>query len=154
MGGDTMYPPTNRKEAADEPRRRLEALGANGPVLCADDSDSRMADLLGLSLNPAPHKNRTEGGNTVQREQKIQNVGTPERWLRVIGGAVLVLIGLAYLLAGPGSVFALVLGLIFILLGADFIFTGITGYCPLYNRLGWSTARTGGGPKRERPRPR
>lgn len=89
----------------------------------------------------------------MQREQKIKNVGTPERWLRVIGGAVLALIGLAYLLAGPGSVFALVLGLIFVLLGADFIFTGITGYCPLYNRLGWSTVRTGG-PKRERPRPR
>ena len=90
----------------------------------------------------------------MQRTEKLQNVGMLERWLRVIGGAVLVFIGLAYLLAGSGSVFALVFGLIFILLGADFIFTGITGYCPLYNRLGWSTARTGGEPKREKPRPR
>lgn len=90
----------------------------------------------------------------MRRAQKVQNVGTPERWLRVIGGAVLVFIGAAYMLAGPGSVFALVFGLIFILLGADFIFTGITGYCPLYNRLGWSTAHTGGEPKREKPRPR
>lgn len=90
----------------------------------------------------------------MQRTEKVQNVGTPERWLRVIGGAVLIFIGLAYLLAGSGSVFALALGLIFILLGADFIFTGITGYCPLYSRLGWSTARTGGESKREKPRPR
>ena len=90
----------------------------------------------------------------MQRTQKIRNVGTPERWLRVIGGAILAFIGLAYLLAGAGSVFAWVLGAALILLGADFIFTGITGYCPLYNRLGWSTARTGGERKRERLRPR
>lgn len=84
----------------------------------------------------------------------VKNVGTPERWTRVIGGVILAFIGLAYLLAGSGASLALVLGLIFILLGADFVFTGITGYCPLYNRLGWSTARTGGEPKRERLRPR
>lgn len=36
----------------------------------------------------------------MQRTEKIQNVGTLERWLRVIGGAVLVFIGLAYRLAG------------------------------------------------------
>lgn len=90
----------------------------------------------------------------MQRTGKVQNVGMPERWLRVIGGAVLVFIGVAYMLAGPGSVFALVFGLILILLGADFVFTGITGYCPLYNRLGWSTARANGGSRPKKPRPR
>lgn len=89
----------------------------------------------------------------MQGTQKVRNVGTVERWARVIGGAILAFVGLAYLLADPGSVFALGLGSIFILLGADFVFTGIIGYCPLYNKLGWSTARTiGGEPERERPR--
>jgi len=89
----------------------------------------------------------------MQRTQKVKNVGTPERWLRVIGGAILAFVGLAYLLAAPGSVFAWALGVVFVLLGADFVFTGITGYCPLYNKLGWSTARTGEEAKREKPRP-
>lgn len=26
-------------------------------------------------------------------------------------------------------------------LGIDFVVTGVHGYCPLYKRLGWSTAR-------------
>lgn len=112
-----------------------------------------MANRLGLRPDSGPDESEPKE-DRVQRTKKIQNIGTPERWLRVIGGAVLIFIGLAYLLAGPGSVFALVLGPVFILLGADFIFTGITGYCPLYNRLGWSTAHPGGDSKREKPRSR
>ncbi|MGB3682533.1 MAG: DUF2892 domain-containing protein [Rubrobacteraceae bacterium] len=77
----------------------------------------------------------------MQKTSRVKNVGTPERWIRVIGGAILAFIGLAYLLAAPGSVFAWATGAVFILLGANFVFTGITGYCPLYNRLGWNTAR-------------
>jgi uncharacterized membrane protein YfcA len=77
----------------------------------------------------------------MQRIQKVKNVGTPERWIRVVGGAILVFVGLAYLLTAPASVLAWVLGGVFILLGTDFVFTGVIGYCPLYNRLGWSTAR-------------
>ncbi|MEW6635383.1 MAG: DUF2892 domain-containing protein [Actinomycetota bacterium] len=80
----------------------------------------------------------------MQRTQKVKNVGTAERWVRVIGGALLAFVGLAYLLAAPESVFAWVLGAVFVLLGADFVYTGITGYCPLYNKLGWSTARRTG----------
>lgn len=78
----------------------------------------------------------------MQRTRKAQNVGAAERWVRVIGGAILAFVGLAYLLTAPGAVFAWVLGAVFILLGADFVFTGITGYCPLYNRLGWNMARS------------
>lgn len=80
----------------------------------------------------------------MQRTQKTQNVGTAERWVRIIGGAILAFVGLAYLLTAPGAVFAWLLGLAFVLLGADFVFTGITGYCPLYNKLGWSTVRRNG----------
>lgn len=78
----------------------------------------------------------------MQRTQKVQNVGTPERWVRVIGGVLLAFIGLVYLLTASGSALAWGLGAVFVLLGAEFVFTGITGYCPLYNRLGWSTAQT------------
>lgn len=86
----------------------------------------------------------------MQRAQKTQNVGTAERWIRIVGGAILAFVGLAYLLTAPGSVFAWALGAIFILLGADFLFTGITGYCPLYNKLGWSTARSREAQRRSR----
>ncbi len=82
----------------------------------------------------------------MQKTNRVKNVGSAERWVRIIGGAILAFIGLAYLLTAPGAVLAWVLGAVFVLLGADFVFTGITGYCPLYNKLGWSTARRDGGP--------
>lgn len=81
----------------------------------------------------------------MQKTQRVKNVGTPERWLRIAGGAILAFVGLAYLLPGPPSAFLGALGVLFILLGADFVFTGVTGYCPLYNKLGWSTARRDSG---------
>ncbi|WP_207956919.1 YgaP family membrane protein [Rubrobacter tropicus] len=86
--------------------------------------------------------------------RKVQNVGTAERWLRIVGGGLAALVGLMLLLPVPASVGAGVLGLALVLLGSDFVYTGVTGYCPLYNKLGWSTARAGGGPGRGRPRPR
>lgn len=75
-----------------------------------------------------------------EKEGKGQNVGTPERWVRVIGGALLAFIGLAYLLGGPLSAPMVALGVALVALGVDFLYTGITGYCPLYNMLGFSTA--------------
>lgn len=87
----------------------------------------------------------------MQKTQREKNVGTPERWLRITGGAILGFVGLAYLLPGPPSVFLGALGVLFILMGADFVFTGVTGYCPLYNRLGWSTARRDAGSGRTGP---
>lgn len=73
--------------------------------------------------------------------RREQNVGTTERWIRMIGGALAAFVGLFLLLSGPGS---LLLGLaygVLLLLGLDFFVTGLTGYCPLYHRLGWSTAQ-------------
>ncbi len=68
-----------------------------------------------------------------------QNVGTVERWIRIIGGAIAAGIGLIVLLPVPASLLLGVLGVVLVLLGLDFVMTGITGYCPLYQRLGWST---------------
>ena len=79
----------------------------------------------------------------MQETQKVQNVGTVERWVRVLGGGLAALVGFVLLLPSPASFPMGALGVGLVLLGADFVFTGITGYCPLYNRLGWSTARTG-----------
>jgi len=50
------------------------------------------------------------------------------------------LVGLAYLLGGLLSLPMATLGVALVLLGGDFVVTGITGYCPLYNKLGFSTA--------------
>ena len=70
-----------------------------------------------------------------------QNVGPVERWIRVIGGSTAVVVGLTLLLGGPANVL-IAFGLVALtLLGFDFAVTGITGYCPLYQRLGVSTAR-------------
>ena len=76
----------------------------------------------------------------MRRTQEVQNVGAVERWVRVLGGGLLVFIGLAYLLPSPVSVPMVALGVALVLLGLDFVYTGLTGYCPLYNKLGWSTA--------------
>ena len=67
---------------------------------------------------------------------KERNVGTPERWLRVPGAGIAVIVGLIVLLPAPASIGAGVLGVALVLLGGDFVFTGLTGYCPPYHRLG------------------
>lgn len=76
------------------------------------------------------------------KSQHAQNVGTVERWVRVVGGSLAAIVGLALLLAGPASLLWGVAYLVLALLGLDFTVTGITGYCPLYRHLGWSTAHT------------
>ncbi|MBF6613860.1 MAG: DUF2892 domain-containing protein [Chloroflexi bacterium] len=77
------------------------------------------------------------------KSQRDQNVGTAERWIRLVGGSLAAIVGLVLLLAGPASLLWSVAYIAVALLGLDFAVTGITGYCPLYRRLGWSTARTG-----------
>ena len=76
--------------------------------------------------------------------RKEQNVGTLERLLRVVGGGFATLIALAFLLAGPASLIWGVAYIALALLGLDFLVTGITGYSPLYHRLGWSTMHGNG----------
>lgn len=70
---------------------------------------------------------------------KTKNVGTAERTLRVALGGALAVWALV-LLFGGGNLIWLLLYIALIALGVDFVVTGIRGYCPLYNFLGWSTA--------------
>ena len=69
----------------------------------------------------------------------MKNLGTIERTLRVVLGGTLAIWALALFVGGNGFIWRL-LYVALIALGVDFVVTGIRGYCPLYNRLGWSTA--------------
>lgn len=68
------------------------------------------------------------------------NVGILERFIRVAAGGLLAVVSLG-LLVGGSSLWASGLEIAGAALGLDFVYTGATGYCPLYNRLGWRTAR-------------
>ena len=69
----------------------------------------------------------------------MKNLGTAERVLRVLlGGAVAV--WASWLSLGGGALTQLLLYIALLALGVDFVVTGARGYCPLYKRLGWSTA--------------
>lgn len=74
------------------------------------------------------------------RSLNKKNLGTIERILRVLLGGALA-IWAVLLLVGSGSLVWWLLDVALIALGVDFVITGIRGYCPLYQRLGWSTAR-------------
>ena len=73
--------------------------------------------------------------------QREKNVGAVERGARILGGGAAAVAGLFLLIGGHQSVFWVVTAVVLLLLGLDFFITGISGYCPLYHRLGWSTAR-------------
>lgn len=71
---------------------------------------------------------------------KTKNVGTAERVTRVVlGGALAVTAAIFVTTGGPSLVLAVV-ELAGIALGLDFVITGLTGHCPLYKLLGWSTS--------------
>lgn len=68
-----------------------------------------------------------------------KNLGTIERVVRILLGGSLAVWALSLLLGSNVLVWQLAYGAL-IALGLDFVVTGIRGYCPLYQRLGWSTA--------------
>ena len=72
-------------------------------------------------------------------QKKETNVGVVERIIRVTGGGALA-VGSLLLLTGASSVWAGALEVAGIALGIDFVYTGLTGFCPLYHKLGWATA--------------
>lgn len=73
---------------------------------------------------------------------RAKNVGTVERALRILGGGALATLGLALLVAAGGPAWLIAVDAVLILLGLDFVLTGMTGHCPLYQWLGWSTVRS------------
>jgi len=74
------------------------------------------------------------------------NVATWERIVRVVGGAALAAVS-AFLLAGGASVWAAAVEIALIAAGLDFVYTGMTGYCPLYHKLGGTAARRRSSPR-------
>jgi hypothetical protein len=83
-----------------------------------------------------------------EMHRKETNVGIVERVIRIGGGGALAIAALVLLLGG-GAWWALALEVAGIALGIDFVYTGLTGYCPLYNKLGWATTRR----RHSEPRP-
>jgi len=69
------------------------------------------------------------------------NVGGVERVIRILGGGTAILVGVTLFIAGPANVFVGLALVALTLVGLDFLITGVTGYCPLYHRLGRSTVR-------------
>jgi hypothetical protein len=66
-----------------------------------------------------------------------------ERVARVLVGLVAA-VGGAYLLGGAGSTLAIAVEAIVIITGMDLVVTGLTGHCPLYQKLGFVPARLKG----------
>jgi len=56
--------------------------------------------------------------------KNTQNVGTLERWLRIIGGAAVAIIGLILFLPTPASLLLGITGIALVLLGLDFVVIG------------------------------
>jgi len=73
-------------------------------------------------------------------KEKETNVGIIERIIRVTGGSALAIMALVLLLGGS-SIWGSLIEVAGIALGLDFIYTGVTGHCPLYRKLGLSTTR-------------
>lgn len=65
------------------------------------------------------------------------NITPPERAARVAIGLVTAISGVV-LITGAGSAVAVVLEVLLVLAGLDLVVTGARGYCPLYDRLGYT----------------
>lgn len=72
--------------------------------------------------------------------QKETNVGIVERVVRVVGGGLVAVVSLVFLIGGSSLLFS-ALEVAGIALGLDFVYTGLTGFCPLYHKLGRTTNR-------------
>jgi heme/copper-type cytochrome/quinol oxidase subunit 4 len=70
----------------------------------------------------------------IRRCAMKNNMGSPDRIIRLIIGVILAILALAKIVTGAGAV---VLGIIAIIL----ILTGIIGFCPLYVFLKMSTTK-------------
>lgn len=69
-----------------------------------------------------------------------QNVGTTDRYVRIIVGIVLGVVGIA-VFAGPLASLGTIVGAIALIVGVVFLGTGLTQRCLLYQPFGISTLR-------------
>ena len=90
-------------------------------------------------VTPGPAQDRDARSKIGGNADVTKNVGTVDRVLRISLGGALAAWALARLLSG-GALVGQLGDVAMIALGVDFVVTGIRGYCPLYKRLGWSTA--------------
>lgn len=65
------------------------------------------------------------------------NLAPVERVIRVVAGVVLYGLGIVVLIRGVGPHPLEVLDVAFVAFAVDLVFTGVTGFCPLYYVLGW-----------------
>jgi hypothetical protein len=73
--------------------------------------------------------------------RRRQNLGLVDRTARIVAGAASTVTGGVLLHAHLGMLLGLAISAILILLGLAGIASGARGCCPLYRRVGWSTAR-------------
>lgn len=72
---------------------------------------------------------------------RMTNIGTIERFMRVALGGAVALWALSRFFGGGGGPTQVMLDFAIFALGVDFVVTGVRGHCPLYKWLGRSTAR-------------
>ncbi len=65
-----------------------------------------------------------------------RNLSDSERWVRGIGGAIAVFLGIMALAAAPWSTFAW-------FVGGALVLTAAAGYCPIYDLLNYSSVEVG-----------
>ena len=85
----------------------------------------------------------TTVGHTADRKWEI-NITPVERFGRVLIGLVGILVGMSLFMATPTLVSGM-LEVLLILAGLDLVFTGATGHCPLYKKLGYTPKALRGG---------
>lgn len=76
-----------------------------------------------------------ETGLALVPHTRVVNISPIERAGRIAIGVAAAIAGIVLIAASP-SVLAAVLEVVLILAGVDMIVTGLTGHCPLYQKLG------------------
>lgn len=102
-----------------------------------------MATYVQSTYAAEPPEAWLRGATQVRVEERtMTNLGTTERVIRILLGGTLAAWAVVRFVSS-GWWLSQVADVALIALGLDFVVTGIRGYCPLYKRLGWSTARPG-----------
>jgi hypothetical protein len=73
-----------------------------------------------------------------------RNLGMVEQAVRMVVGSLASLSGIVLLAPGKASLASGAVGVVLVIAGLYLFVTGSAGYCPIYNRLGWTTWRAEG----------